>query len=544
MAQAPGPRLLKIRTNLRTIKYGVGVGDRLNGANSNEPYIRVPLTRDYFETPATSVFGGVAKNGEIGISLAAAQDSSRLSKFFSDTLNPRTGVFLLNQKLLSLQGPQTPYAPIRGTFRPQNLILQAELNGSGVHLNSRGGLPFGDNFTGYEFLTRTFYNNDASRLNVLYKNKIAQVKLNAAEVASSLAFGINTLLPTVLFTYGGGAQSPLTIINRNSTTSDYKPNSREIVFKGVYTLTSEQISKKKRSTSTGFGDGEGQVQNFISQVSNPPVTLGRRTNYTQFNRSKTFNTGEYDPNLNRYAYDSNVVFPNKGTDLINYNSLYSSETGPKLGSGYDDIIKFYIAVLDNNNPANKTYIHFRAYLKGFSDNYSATWDPFKYMGRGENFYKYKGFDRSIGFDFDVYVGSKPELFPVYKKLNYLASLTAPDYSETGFMRGNIVQLTVGDYLNDVYGVITGFNFSIPEESSWDISRLDDGQIDGTSAELPLLINVSSFEFKPIHNFVPATDSKSPNTISSPFISLGTDQSKFKNYLNEEGSVISLTSAIP
>lgn len=529
MAQAPGPRLLKIRTNLRTIKYGVGVGDRLNGANSNEPYIRVPLTRDYFETPATSVFGGVAKNGEIGISLAAAQDSSRLSKFFSDTLNPRTGVFLLNQKLLSLQGPQTPYAPIRGTFRPQNLILQAELNGSGVHLNSRGGLPFGDNFTGYEFLTRTFYNNDASRLNVLYKNKIAQVKLNAAEVASSLAFGINTLLPTVLFTYGGGAQSPLTIINRNSTTSDYKPNSREIVFKGVYTLTSEQISKKKRSTSTGFGDGEGQVQNFISQVSNPPVTLGRRTNYTQFNRSKTFNTGEYDPNLNRYAYDSNVVFPNKGTDLINYNSLYSSETGPKLGSGYDDIIKFYIAVLDNNNPANKTYIHFRAYLKGFSDNYSATWDPFKYMGRGENFYKYKGFDRSIGFDFDVYVGSKPELFPVYKKLNYLASLTAPDYSETGFMRGNIVQLTVGDYLNDVYGVITGFNFSIPEESSWDISRLDDGQIDGTSAELPLLINVSSFEFKPIHNFVPATDSKSPNTISSPFISLGTDQSKFKNY---------------
>ena len=164
------------------------------------------------------------------------------------------------------------------------------------------------------------------------------------------------------------------------------------------------------------------------------------------------------------------------------------------------------------------------------------------MGRGENFYKYKGFDRSIGFDFDVYVGSKPELFPVYKKLNYLASLTAPDYSETGFMRGNIVQLTVGDYLNDVYGVITGFNFSIPEESSWDISRLDDGQIDGTSAELPLLINVSSFEFKPIHNFVPATDSKSPNTISSPFISLGTDQSKFKNYLNEEGSVISLTSA--
>jgi len=123
MAQAPGPRLLKIRTNLRTIKYGVGVGDRLNGANSNEPYIRVPLTRDYFETPATSVFGGVAKNGEIGISLAAAQDSSRLSKFFSDTLNPRTGVFLLNQKLLSLQGPQTPYAILGEVYLLEIILL-------------------------------------------------------------------------------------------------------------------------------------------------------------------------------------------------------------------------------------------------------------------------------------------------------------------------------------------------------------------------------------------------------------------------------------
>ena len=66
---------------------------------------------------------------------------------------------LLKQKLLSLQGPQTPYAPLRGTFRSENLILQAELNGTGAHINSRGAVPFGSKFSGYEYLTNTFSNS-------------------------------------------------------------------------------------------------------------------------------------------------------------------------------------------------------------------------------------------------------------------------------------------------------------------------------------------------------------------------------------------------
>ena len=148
------------------------------------------------------------------------------------------------------------------------------------------------------------------------------------------------------------------------------------------------------------------------------------------------------------------------------------------------------------------------------------------MGRGENFYKYNGFERDISLSFDVLVGSRIELFPTYQKLNYLASIMAPDYSEGGFMRGNIVQLTVGDYLNDVYGVIGGFNFDIPNESTWDIARNDDGSVDENSAELPTLINVNSFSFKPIHNFVPRTV-KNFNVPESNFITLGSDYKGYK-----------------
>ena len=90
------------------------------------------------------------------------------------------------------------------------------------------------------------------------------------------------------------------------------------------------------------------------------------------------------------------------------------------------------------------------------------------------------------------------------------------------MRGNIVQLTVGDYLNDVYGVITGFNYNITDEATWDIARKDDGTSDiKNSAELPTLISVDSFSFKPIHDFVPRTV-KNLNNPESKFISLGSD----------------------
>jgi hypothetical protein len=45
---------------------------------------------------------------------------------------------------------------------------------------------------------------------------------------------------------------------------------------------------------------------------------------------------------------------------------------------------------------------------------------------------------------------------MYKKLNYLASICAPNYSGNGYMAGNIVRLTIGGYLYQQPGIITGF----------------------------------------------------------------------------------------
>jgi hypothetical protein len=147
-------------------------------------------------------------------------------------------------------------------------------------------------------------------------------------------------------------------------------------------------------------------------------------------------------------------------------------------------------------------MHFRAFIDSFSDSYNASWGNVRYLGRGENFYNYNGFDRTISLSFTVAAQSKQELIPMYKKLNYLASNLAPDYSPFGYMRGPLVQLTVGGYLYEQVGFITSLAYDIPNDSPWEIGINDAGDNDPSVKELPHRINISSFSFTPIHNFVP------------------------------------------
>ena len=148
------------------------------------------------------------------------------------------------------------------------------------------------------------------------------------------------------------------------------------------------------------------------------------------------------------------------------------------------------------------------------------------MGRGEDFYSYNGFKRDISFNFEVPVLSQREQSSVYSKLNYLASLMAPDYTQGGFMRGNLVKLTVGDYITDVPGVLTGIDFKIDENGGWNIGRDEKGNKISGDYVMPKLIEVGGFKFLPIHNFIPQTVQESfiktgkGENNNAPFITFG------------------------
>ena len=178
----------------------------------------------------------------------------------------------------------------------------------------------------------------------------------------------------------------------------------------------------------------------------------------------------------------------------------------------NDLCKFRIGVIDNDNPSLKTYIHFRAFIDSMDDNYSAEWSSQKFAGRAENLYNYQGFDRNFNISWTVVAQSKQELIPMYQKLNYLASVCAPDYSSDGYMRGNLIELTVGGYLFNQVGIMKGINYTVPMESPWEIAINDtNGNSDKNVKELPFMIKVSGFNFIPIHNFVPRVQKNNFNS---------------------------------
>jgi hypothetical protein len=157
----------------------------------------------------------------------------------------------------------------------------------------------------------------------------------------------------------------------------------------------------------------------------------------------------------------------------------------------------------NDNSGKTDYMNFRSYIDSFSDAYTADWGSTQYVGRGDKFYNYQGFDRSISTAFTLYAQSKAELLPMYEKLNFLASSLAPSYSSGGFMQGNLVYLTLGNYIYKQLGIIKSLTYTIPQESPWEIGIDEKG--DMVDNVLPFMIQVSGLSFIPIQNFLPSKD---------------------------------------
>ena len=288
-------------------------------------------------------------------------------------------------------------------------------------------------------------------------------------------------------------------------------------------LSQEQISSKEPFSKTG---NQNNITNFTKDIApNGNQFIPNSLNYVNDNKIENrVNLGDPGKRANRISYTIGrqeegqdlTVSQNSGykqaLDKINALPIYQSSS-PTTDTIKNDLVKFRIGVISNKNPDIKTYIHFRAFIDSMSDNFTAEWQDQAYMGRGEKFYKYQGFDRQISLSWTVAAQSKQELIPMHQKLNYLASVCAPDYSPEGYMGGNLISLTIGGWCYEQVGIMKGLNLEIPTESPWEIALPDEGNKafaqDGSSIlsdpsvkELPMIIRVTGFNFIPIHNFVP------------------------------------------
>jgi len=571
--------LVNLQTDLKSLKFGK---DRPGGGSSNQPYIEKPLNLDL--PPALDFLGNdfILRGGPVGAPLATANDVARLTKYFTDFKTPSGLLFVAKQNLLSRTAVKTQTSGLvnEGIYTPLSTLAQAGVSAFGLHLNKQGLNPFEEtgayatnNDNLYMVKVTPQQSTLSNRLIQLYGTKFLT---NSNSSPNSRFLGMNDISadPQILISYSGGPGSDLGVgktnirltnptlkikydIDITDPTVNYltlgyiglnsditsptdvlvNPNEVEISAEGLQLDNPRRIkgyvpALYQKDFRTGLRQAiQSEAQSQTTLMSLAP-SYEIKDNQTIENRVGLGDPGN-STNKNVFSYvegananDSFIPYgaasPNS-YDKITVLPLYSSETaGINPNNIGNDLVKFRIGVINNDSPSQKTYIHFRAFLDQISDQYTSDWDPTQYIGRGEKFYTYKGFDRKVSLSWTVAAQSKAELIPMYKKLNYLASVCAPDYSGNGYMRGNIITLTIGGYFYEQPGLITGFSYEMNEENAtWEIGITDDTivQSDSSVKELPHLIKVTGFNFIPIHKFVPRLQQNKYDIIS-PEIGLG------------------------
>jgi len=573
--------LINFKTNFTNLKYGA---DRPGGGDSGQPYIQFPIpgpttptnVLDYYITNRNSldypVRGGSLKEAPNGAytTSAAIFDSVLIQKFISSI--PRGDAFVNKQKGLQLTNPLTQVSnvvnlngisflnvnqailPVTRTYNPLNTIAQAGVMGTGAFFNRQGLNPtiYEDVQQTYEYIAGAPENNQpgTNRLSILRALKLLINNSFITSTNSIDAYGIDPNLVDrlgispiqgQLFNYQGGPGSVYgigsTIINRATDTDAASIPSNDVVgftvggVQQAYSAIGFSYAQlAQQNTTTGVSPVQATIQDFRAQTNNgqPIIPYSSYSVNTGRNIASRINNniGIGNPGAPKLGISYNNSINNKGIDAVNALSPFyydSTTTDPWTEGGSDtkDIIKFAFECIDNDNPANTVGLVFRAFLEGqIQDSNNASYNSFKYLGRGETFRTYQGFERSISFSFKVFAQSRQEMIPLYKKVNQLISQVYPDYSPTyNLMRGNVVNLTIGDYIYRMPGFLDNVNVTIDNSNTpWEIllKQFNDADV----RQLPHMITIQC-SFKPIMNILPRKQS-----YSNPFVPLIANKDHF------------------
>ena len=269
----------------------------------------------------------------------------------------------------------------------------------------------------------------------------------------------------------------------------------------VVSKNSEKVENSR--PISGSEDGEvldaNNVNRNVSDFRTGPTSF----NYSSptINKETRINLGNQGKNIGKVSYTN--IDRDKVDEL---NALDISDSRIDGTNAARDLAKFYFEII---TPDEKKFLHFRAHIDSIDDSYTGDWDSHQYVGRAEEFFTYKGFKRDISVGFKISAQSRAEMKPLYRKMVYLASATAPTYQTGGanFMRGTLARLTVGSYFSQIPGIITSVKYTWNTDYMWEIAMQNpENGIDDDQQELPMTLDCS-ISFKPIHDFAPQTGLK-------------------------------------
>lgn len=354
----------------------------------------------------------------------------------------------------------------------------------------------------------------------LLKNRLQAVTATDIQRNGNISDGLNpknTDLTNPIKQYRSVAYDKLGVSrdrrrSRSGTTNmgdinDFREDLMKDNFLNTFSTDPSISDYANQNLEDKFGFGKhGKVNVDRSNPSTSNIQYGRNSKNLSVPKLKQ-NAEFRGDRINIIDYKRGLF--NLSKDAVYEKGLYNDPTLP----GTDDLIEFYFTgvVLSGTQTNPAEAIVFRATFGNISDTHNAEWNPVEYMGRADPLYVYKGYTRQIQFDFTVQITSRDEMKASWRKLNHLASWTAPEYTKAGFMKAPIVRLNIGHLYRKMPGFLSSIDYSFDNsEVTWETAQLKDdmnlvgpdGRISSPGVlQLPKLIRVGC-TFTPIGMYRP------------------------------------------
>ena len=266
-------------------------------------------------------------------------------------------------------------------------------------------------------------------------------------------------------------------VNENGSADNTK-SAKEII-QDYTTLSYGQI--RKISNERVVGNTSNLSENDFRSKNESEKIKGRA-------EKENWGTNNINTRVNFGNPGGNPIEANRKTDRIEW---WKTATE---GDRFDKVNASEIGADDINDLVHLWFqaeggskVQFRGTAKGITETFSPSWDSIKYNGRADQAYKYTTFERSLSFNFQVYATSRIDMKPIWTKLQYLSTMTMPQYGEENGYQGTLVRFRLGSLYNGKLAFIESLSYNMSDETPWEISMLGSNEPIG---ELPMGIDVS------------------------------------------------------
>ena len=144
------------------------------------------------------------------------------------------------------------------------------------------------------------------------------------------------------------------------------------------------------------------------------------------------------------------------------------ETLPNIDAEADGI-PFYFKDLRDNS-----YIFFRAYIEGLTENISPSYASHNYIGRSEPVWTYERAEREISMTLKLVAQTQGELVRIYEKMDRLTSMCYPEYQDDDYgsrMKPPLAKLRYGELYGktnkELLGYIKSVSYSVENSSTYE-----------------------------------------------------------------------------